>query len=198
MPSDGRRHVGPLETIVHRHWPTGTVPPRTLIAAVDRLASLPAHLTGRLLEGLTAFYIGMGAVTDYPPFADLTGQPIDPARPEGPQWQHIPAGYRDRQIVIGSGSHSLSIDVTLHEIFHAMDDLDGWISSSPDFRALHWSCSPVLADDRYVRQRAEFFAEAGAVVTLRAWDVLEAMLSGHTHRAYAVRSWFSREYGVGR
>lgn len=158
---------------------------------------MPSHLAGRLVSGLDVIYVGLGMVTDYPPFADLAGQPIHPARPGGPTWEHIPAGYRNRQIVIGSGGAPLTRDLMLHELFHALDDLDGMISDSLDFRALHATCRPVLADERYSRQRAEFFAEAGAIVFLREWDVLERLLSGHLERAYSVRSWFIREYGVG-
>lgn len=123
---------------------------------------------------------------------------MNPARPDGPKWQAIPAAYRAGVIVIGSGGAPLTRDLTIHESAHALDDLDGMISDSPDFRALHYTCSQVLADDRYVRQRAEFFAEAFTLTYLKEWDVLEAWLSGHTNRAYAVASWFRREYGIGR
>lgn len=123
IPSDGRRHAGPIEQILHRHWPPGTLPNQQLITAVDRLAGLPSHLAGRLVAGLTAIHVGAGTVTDYTAFADLHDQPVNPARPHGAKWQHIPAAYRDGVIVIGSGGSPLTRDLTMHEVGHALDDL---------------------------------------------------------------------------
>lgn len=76
--------------------------------------------------------------------------------------------------------------------------MDGMISDSPEFRALHWTCREALVDDRYVRQRHEFFAEAFTLCYLRVWDVLEAWLGGATSRAFDVASWYRRNYDVGR
>jgi hypothetical protein len=198
IPSDGRRHTGPIEALLHRNWQPGTVPPAPLVTAVDRLATLPSHLAGRLVAGLEAIHVGLGHVTDYPVFADLFDQPVDPARPDGARWQFVPAGYRDRVIVIGSGGSPLTRDLTMHEVAHALDDLDGMISESPDFKALHFTCQQVLVDDRYARQRQEFFAEAFTLCYLRLWEVLEEWLGGATHRAFDVRSWYIRNYDVGR
>ncbi|WP_433463950.1 anthrax toxin lethal factor-related metalloendopeptidase [Spirillospora sp. CA-128828] len=198
VPSNGRRHTGPIEAVLHRCWPRDTVPPAQLVTAVDRLATLPSHLAGRLVGEITGIYIGLGMVTDYPAFADLYDHPVDPSRPDGPRWQHIPAGYRNRVIVIGSGGTPLTRDLTMHEVAHALDDMDGMISDAAEFRALHWTCREALIDDRYVRQRQEFFAEAFTLCYLRVWDVLEAWLGGATSRAFDVASWYRRNYDVGR
>lgn len=198
VPSNGRRHTGPIEAVLHRRWPLGTAPPAQLVTAVDRLAALPSHLAGRLVAGLEGINVGLGMVTDYPAFADLHDHPVDPDRPDGPRWQHIPAGYRNRWIVIGSGGSPLTWDLTIHEVAHALDDLDGMISNSPDFTALHLTCRGFLVDDRYVRARHEFFAEAFTLCYFKVWDVLEAWLGGATNRAFDVASWYRRNYDVGR
>lgn len=198
IPSDGRRHTGPLEALIHRRWRAGTLPSQQVLTAVDRLATLPSHLAGQLVAGLKEIFLGPGTVTDYPPFADLYDQPVIPHRPDGPRWQHIPAGYRNRRIVIGSAGSPLTRDLTLHEVGHALDDLHGMISDSLDFRALHGTCVNVLIDERYVAQRHEFFAEAFAVCYLREWDILESWLGGATQRAFGVASWFRRNFDVGR
>jgi hypothetical protein len=198
VPSDGRRHTGPLEVLLHRHWVPGTVPPPALITAVDRLATLPSHLAGRLVDGLEGIRLGLGPITDYEPFDRLRDQPVDSARPDGPRWQDIPAAYWNRWIAIGPGGWQLTRDMMLHEIAHALDDLDGMISDGAEFKALHAHCRDVLVDDRYVRQRHEFFAEAWVLVYLQLWDVLERWLGGATHRAFAVTSWYQRHYGIGR
>jgi hypothetical protein len=197
IPADGRRSVGQLESILHRRWPHGTVPPQQTLTAIDSLAGLPSHLAGRLAEFLTGIYIGLGVVTDYEVFADLAGQPVDTARPQGGSWSDIPAAYRDRAIVIGSGGEPLTFDLCVHELAHAFDDLDGMISDGPDFRTLHFTCIQDLTDDRYLK-RVEFFAEMFCLVYHRAWDVMERLLHGNSDRVYSVRAWYMRNYAIGR
>jgi hypothetical protein len=203
IPADGRRWVGPLEEILHRQWPPDVIPPQQILTAIDRIAALPSHVAGRLLEGVEGIYVGIGMVPDLDDMQDLRGQPIHPDRPHGATWDLIPGayrrtGYRKGVIVIGSAGKPLTIDLFLHEVGHALDDLDGGMSDSADFLALHYGCSEVLVDDRYIHSRAEAFAEFFALASLRAWDVLEDLLGGATSRAYGVRSWYGRNYDLGR
>ena len=197
IPADGRRNVGPLEAILHREWPSGTIPPQQVLSAVDQIAALPSHVAGRLLDGLQGIYIGIGMAPDLDDMNDLRGRPVDPRNPHGATWDLIPGAYREGVLVVGSGGKPLTSSIFLHEAGHALDEMDGWMSGSPNFIALHHGAAQVLVDDRYLN-RAEAFAEFFALVSLRAWDVLEDLLGGASDRAYGVGSWYLRNYGIGR
>jgi hypothetical protein len=97
----------------------------------------------------------------------------------------------------------------LHEIGHALDDIDGtmpedgprqWQSDSAEFRALYEQCLLHLQSD-FHRQaedlgRHEFFADAFAAIASRQRPALVDMLGGDTRAALNVMLFFDRKYGI--
>ncbi|GAA0333801.1 hypothetical protein GCM10010151_24430 [Actinoallomurus spadix] len=203
---DGRRHCGSLEDILYRQWPAGGEPVSPdVVRAVDSLADLPEALKERLAENLNGIYVGSGGVPDLDDMAYLRGEPL----PSGKATWDICAGaYGDRTIVVGDRP-SPTPDVMLHEIGHALDDIDGimtdeggrqWQSDSPEFRALYAQCLPHLESD-FHRQaedlgRHEFFADAFAAIASRQRPALVDMLGGDTRTALNVMLFFNRKYGI--
>ncbi len=200
---DGRRHCGVLEDVLYRQWPAdGPVPPE-VVQAVDSLAELPEPLKERLAEGLDGIYVGPGGVPDLDDMGHLRGRPL----PSGKATWDICAGaYGDRTIVVGDRP-SPTPDVMLHEIGHALDDIDGtmgedgrqWQSDSPEFRALYAQCLPHLTSDFHVQGdlgRHEFFADAFAAIASRQRPALVDMLGGDTRTALNVMLYFDRKYGI--
>ena len=201
---DGRRHCGPIEDILYRQWDDGPVP-ADVVRAVDSLADLPDALKERLADGLNGIYVGSGGVPDLDDMQYLRGEPL----PSGKATWDICAGaYGDRTIVVGDRP-SPTPDVMLHEIGHALDDLDGvmtddggrqWQSDTPKFRALYAQCLPHLESD-FHRQaehlgRHEFFADAFAAIASRQRPALVDMLGGDTRAALNVMLFFNRKYGI--
>src|SRR4051812_11540706 len=203
---DGRRHCGALEDILYRQWePDGTPPPPDAVRAVDSLAGLPDALKERLAEGLDGIYVGSGGVPDLDDMQYLRGAPL----PSGKATWDICAGaYGDRTIVVGD-KPSPTPDVMLHEVGHALDDIDGrmvedgprqWQSDSPEFRRLYEQCLPHFASDFHIQAddlgRHEFFADAFAAIASRQRPALVDMLGGNTRAALNVMLFFNRKYGI--
>ncbi|HEX2313598.1 MAG TPA: hypothetical protein VHJ17_07700, partial [Thermomonospora sp.] len=198
---DGLRHCGPLERILHRQWDAAQGPPSPeVVRAVESLAALPEPLKERLAGGLDAIYVGQGGVPQLDHMGHLSGHPL----PSGKATWDICAGaYGDRKIVVGDRP-SPTPDVMMHEVGHALDDLDGtgrgWRSDSADFRALYARCLPYLASD-FHRQpdalgRREFFADAFASISARQRPALVDMLGGNIRLALDVMLFFNRRYGI--
>jgi hypothetical protein len=203
---DGRRHCGALEDILYRQWAEGgDPPPADAVRAVDSLAELPDALKDKLAEGLDGIYVGSGGVPDLDDMQYLRGAPL----PSGKATWDICAGaYGDRTIVVGDRP-SPTPDVMLHEIGHALDDIDGrrmedgprqWQSDSTEFRALYEQCLPHFASEFHVQANAlgrhEFFADAFAAIASRQRPALVDMLGGNTRVALNVMLFFNRKYGI--
>ena len=203
---DGRRHCGALEGILYRQWAAdGRSAPPDAVRAVDSLAELPDALKDKLAEGLDGIYVGSGGVPDLDDMQYLRGAPL----PSGKATWDICAGaYGDRTIVVGDRP-SPTPDVMLHEIGHALDDIDGrivedgprqWQSDSPEFRALYEQCLPHFASDFHIGTddlgRHEFFADAFAAIASRQRPALVDMLGGNTRAALNVMLFFNRKYGI--
>jgi hypothetical protein len=202
---DGRRHCGALEGILYRQWSPDEPPPPDVVQAVDSLAELPDAIKERLADGLDAIYVGSGGVPDLDDMQFLRGEPLPCGRAT---WDVCAGAYGDRTIVVGDRP-SPTPDVMMHEVGHALDDLDGtlaedgdrqWQSDSPEFRALFEQCLPHLASE-FHRQaddisRHEFFADAFAAIASRQRPALVDMLGGDTRTALNVMLFFHRRYGI--
>jgi hypothetical protein len=203
---DGRRHCGALEDILYRQWSPDADPVSPdVVRAVDSLAELPDLLKDKLAEGLSGIYVGSGGVPDLDDMDYLRGEPL----PSGKgTWDICAGAYGDRTIVVGDRP-SPTPDVMLHEIGHALDDIDGtatedggrqWQSDTPEFRALYAQCLPHL-ESEFHRQaedlgRHEFFADAFAAIASRQRPALVDMLGGDTRTALNVMLFFNRKYGI--
>ena len=198
---DGRRHLGALEKVVRRQWDARTgLPPREVVQAIDSLASLPEPLKEKLADGLDGIYVGPGGVPDLDDMGHLKDRPL----PSGKATWDICAGaYGDRKIVVGDRP-SPTPDVMMHEVGHALDDIDGadsgWQSDSPAFRALYEECLPHLVSDFHLQPddlgRREFFADAFAAIGARQRPALVDMLGGNIRTALNVMLFFNRRYGM--
>jgi hypothetical protein len=198
---DGRRHCGPLEDVLYRQWDAAAGPPSAdVVRAVDSLAGLPRSLQDKLATSLDGIYVGPGGVPDLDDMQYLRGQPLPAARAT---WDICAGAYGDRKIVVGDRP-SPTPDVMMHEIGHALDDIDGeeepWQSDSADFRALYERCVPYMASD-FHRQpgrygRHEFFADAFSAIASRQRPALVDMLGGDTRLALHVMLYFNRRYGI--
>jgi len=199
--ADGRRHCGPLETILWRQWDaTTTVPPPQVIAAIDRLAEFPRQLQEKLAAGLDGIYVGAGGVPDLDHMGALHGVQLPSGKAT---WDACAGAYGDHKIVVGTRP-SPTPDVMCHEVGHALDDLDSppgkWQSDSPEFRAIYDQCQPYIASD-FHRQRGglgrkEFFADSFAAIASAQRPALIDMLGGNTAIALRVMLYFNRRYGI--
>lgn len=203
---DGRRHCGALEGILYRQWAAdGRSAPPDAVRAVDSLAELPDALKDKLAEGLDGIYVGSGGVPDLDDMQYLRGAPLPSGKAT---WDVCAGAYGDRTIVVGDRP-SPTPDVMLHEIGHALDDIDGrlvedgprqWQSDSPEFRALYEQCLPHFASDFHIQGgdlgRHEFFADAFAAIASRQRPALVDMLGGNTRVALNVMLFFNRKYGI--
>ncbi|WP_184755080.1 hypothetical protein [Streptosporangium album] len=198
---DGLRHCGSLERILHRQWDSWHGPPSPeVVRAVESLARLPERLKDKLAEGLDGIYVGEGGVPDLDDMAYLRGAPLPSGRAT---WDICAGAYGDRKVVVGDRP-SPTPDVMMHEVGHALDDVDAphgdWVSDSPEFAALYDQCVPVLASC-FHRQpgelgRREFFADAFAAIASRQRPALVDMLGGDTRMALNVMLFFNRRYGI--
>jgi len=203
---DGRRHCGALEDVLYRQWAADGNPAQPdVVRSVDSLAGLPDALKEKLAAGLDGIYVGSGGVPDLDDMQYLRGEPL----PSGKATWDICAGaYGDRTIVVGD-QPSPTPDVMLHEIGHALDDIDGsmvedgsrqWQSDSSEFRALYDQCLPHLESDFHRQEeglgRHEFFADAFAAIASRQRPALVDMLGGNTRAALNVMLFFDRKYGI--
>jgi hypothetical protein len=198
---DGRRHCGSLESIIYRQWDAREdLPSPDVVRAIDSLASLPEPLKEKLVEGVDGIYVGPGGVPDLDDMAHLKGRPLPSGRAT---WDICAGAYGDRKIIVGD-QPSPTPDVMMHEVGHALDDIDGgesdWTSDSPEFRALYAECLPHLASDFHLQPndlgRREFFADAFAAIGARQRPALVDMLGGNIRTALNVMLFFNRRYGM--
>ena len=199
--ADGRRHCGVLENVLHRQWDVREgPPPPEVVRAVDSLASLPDALKEKLANGLDGIYVGPGGVPQLDDMGHLRDRPLPSGRAT---WDVCAGAYGDRKIIVGDRP-SPTPDVMLHEVGHALDDIDGddgeWTSDSPAFRRLYEECLPHLASD-FHRQpgalgRREFFADAFAAISSRQRPALVDMLGGNIRTALEVMLFFNRRFGI--
>jgi hypothetical protein len=198
---DGLRHCGALERVLHRQWDIREgPPPPEVVGAVESLARLPDGLKARLAEGLEGIYVGAGGVPDLDDMGYLRGAPLPSGRAT---WDICAGAYGDRKVVVGDRP-SPTPDVMMHEIGHALDDVDAphgdWVSDSPEFAALYEQCVPVLASGFHLQPgvlgRREFFADAFAAIASRQRPALVDMLGGDTRMALNVMLFFNRRYGI--
>ncbi|GAA3127272.1 hypothetical protein GCM10010466_17620 [Planomonospora alba] len=198
---DGLRHCGALERVLHRQWDVREGPPSPeVVAAVESLARLPDRLKAKLADGLEGIYVGAGGVPDLDDMGYLRGAPLPSGRAT---WDICAGAYGDRKVVVGDRP-SPTPDVMMHEIGHALDDVDAphgdWVSDSPEFTALYEQCVPVLASGFHLQPgvlgRREFFADAFAAIASRQRPALVDMLSGDTRMALTVMLFFNRRYGI--
>ncbi|POM25531.1 hypothetical protein BTM25_41790 [Actinomadura rubteroloni] len=199
--ADGRRHCGVLEQVLHRQWDARLgPPPAEVIRAVDSLAALPDGLKEVLAGGLDGIYVGAGGVPRLDDMGHLAGRPLPSGRAT---WDICAGAYGDGKIVVGDRP-SPTPDVMLHEVGHALDDIDGepgtWQSDGPAFRALYELCRPHLASDFHLQGdalgRREFFADAFAAISSRQRPALVDMLAGNIRVALEVMLFFNRRYGI--
>ncbi|GLY79905.1 hypothetical protein [Actinoallomurus iriomotensis] len=203
---DGRRNCGTLESILYRQWAAdGRSAPADAVRAIDSLAELPDALKDKLADGLDGIYVGSGGVPDLDDMQYLRGAPLPGGKAT---WDICAGAYGDRKIVVGD-QPSPTPDVMLHEVGHALDDIDGefvedgsrqWQSDSPEFRALYEQCVPHFASDFHITGddlgRHEFFADAFAAIASRQRPALVDMLGGNTRAALNVMLFFNRKYGI--
>ncbi|MEW9554806.1 hypothetical protein [Nonomuraea sp. NPDC050783] len=198
---DGLRHCGKLESILHRQWDAWQgPPPPDVVRAVESLARLPDRLKERLVAGLEGIYVGPGGVPDLDDMGYLRGAPLPSGRAT---WDICAGAYGDRKIVVGDRP-SPTPDVMMHEVGHALDDIDAphgsWVSDSPEFARLYEKARPILVS-AFHRQggglgRKEFFADAFAAIAARRRPALVDMLGGDTRMALDVMLFFNRRYGI--
>jgi hypothetical protein len=199
--ADGRRNCGVLENVLYRQWDVRDGPPSAeVIAAVDSLAALPEPLKEKLAAGLDGIYVGPGGVPQLDDMGHLRDRPLPSGRAT---WDICAGAYGDHKIVVGDRP-SPTPDVMLHEVGHALDDIDGddgeWTSDSPAFERLYAECLPHLAS-AFHRQpgtlgRREFFADAFAAISSRQRPALVDMLAGNIRMALEVMLFFNRRYGI--
>ncbi|WP_019632328.1 hypothetical protein [Actinomadura atramentaria] len=199
--ADGRRHCGVLERVLHRQWDARQgPPPAEVVRAVESLAGLPDRLKELLAGGLDGIYVGAGGVPRLDDMGHLAGRPLPSGRAT---WDICAGAYGDGKIVVGDRP-SPTPDVMLHEVGHALDDIDGepgtWQSDSEAFRALYDLCRPHLASDFHLQGdalgRREFFADAFAAISSRQRPALVDMLAGNIRVALEVMLFFNRRYGI--
>ncbi|MFB4313724.1 hypothetical protein [Actinomadura sp. 21ATH] len=199
--ADGRRHCGVLEDVLHRQWDDRQGPPTPeVVRAVDSLAALPDRLKELLAGGLEGIYVGPGGVPQLDDMGHLRDRPLPSGRAT---WDICAGAYGDGKIVVGDRP-SPTPDVMMHEVGHALDDIDGgdggWRSDGAAFRALYERCKPHLASE-FHRQpdalgRREFFADAFAAISSRQRPALVDMLAGDIRVALDVMLFFNRRYGI--
>ncbi|KAB2350738.1 hypothetical protein [Actinomadura rudentiformis] len=199
--ADGRLHCGVLEGILYRQWDARQGPPTPeVVRAVESLAGLPDSLKEKLASGLDGIYVGPGGVPQLDDMGHLRDRPLPSGRAT---WDICAGAYGDRKIVVGDRP-SPTPDVMMHEVGHALDDIDGgdggWQSDSPAFRALYDQCRPFLASDFHLQPddlgRREFFADAFAAISARQRPALVDMLAGNIRAALDVMLFFNRRYGI--
>jgi hypothetical protein len=199
--SDGRRHCGALEDILYRQWDaTAGSPSPEAIRAIDSLAALPEPLKEKLAGGLDGIYVGEGGVPALDDMGHLKDRPLPSGRGT---WDICAGAYGDRKIVVGDRP-SPTPDVMMHEVGHALDDIDGqagtWQSDSAAFRDLYERCLPYLSSDFHrapdALGRREFFADAFAAISARQRPALVDMLAGNIRMALDVMLFFNRRYGI--
>ncbi|WP_285759926.1 hypothetical protein [Nocardiopsis ansamitocini] len=194
VPMDGRRHLGRLETVLHRRWPAGTIPSPQVIAHIDTLASLPSPLVERIITEVDDIFIGEGSVVDLAGYGHLRGVSTDPTDPDALTYDRLAGIYRFGVLLLGTLPNA-STSLVLHEVAHVLDLADLMMSETRHWRELHASCLPHL-DNPYWHARHEWWAECFAYVAQRDMEGLAKMLAGDEQLAYAVFAYFQENYGV--
>jgi hypothetical protein len=198
---DGRTHCGPLEAVLHRQWDLAAgPPPPEVVRAVESLAALPERLKRKLARGLEGIYVGPGGVPDLDDMGHLKGRGLPSGRAT---WDVCAGAYGGRKVVVGDRP-SPTPDVMMHEIGHALDDVDdpegGWVSDGLEFQRLYAVCAPFLQSDFHrqkgVLGRREFFADAFAAIASHQRPALVDMLGGNIRLALDVMLFFNRRYGI--
>jgi hypothetical protein len=199
--ADGLRNCGVLEGVLHRQWDAAEgPPPPEVVRAVDSLAALPDTLKEKLAGGLEGVYVGPGGVPQLDDMGHLRDRPLPSGRAT---WDICAGAYGDGKIVVGDRP-SPTPDVMMHEVGHALDDIDGgdegWRSDGAAFRALYEQCRPFLASEFHKQPdtlgRREFFADAFAAISARQRPALVDMLAGNIRVALDVMLFFNRRYGI--
>ncbi|MFI0352427.1 hypothetical protein [Actinomadura sp. 9N407] len=199
--ADGLRNCGVLEDVLHRQWDARQgPPPPEVVRAVDSLAALPEQLKEKLASGLEGVYVGPGGVPQLDDMGHLRDRPLPSGRAT---WDICAGAYGDGKIVVGDRP-SPTPDVMMHEVGHALDDIDGgdgeWQSDSVVFQALYDQCRPFLASEFHKQPdalgRREFFADAFAAISARQRPALVDMLAGNIRVALDVMLFFNRRYGI--
>lgn len=198
---DGRRHCGALEDVLYRQWDAAQGSPSgEVVRAIDSLALLPDGLKEKLAAGLDGIYVGQGGVPDLDDMGHLKDRPL----PSGwGTWDICAGAYGDRKVVVGDRP-SPTPDVMMHEVGHALDDIDGvagtWQSDGAAFRTLYERCLPYLSSEFHKAPdalgRREFFADAFAAISARQRPALVDMLAGNIRMALDVMLFFNRRYGI--
>ncbi len=198
---DGRVHCGPLEAVLYRQWDhrRGSPSPE-VVRAVESLAMLPERLKLKLAAELDGIYVGPGGVPDLDHMGALKGRSLPSGRAT---WDICAGAYGGRKVVVGDRP-SPTPDVMMHEIGHALDDVDApgeaWVSDTPEFRKLYASCVPFLQSDFHQQQGKlglrEFFADAFAAIASHQRPALVDMLGGNIRLALDVMLFFNRRYGI--
>jgi hypothetical protein len=171
-----------------------------VVRAVDSLAALPDRLKETLAGGLEGIYVGPGGVPELDDMGHLRDRPLPSGRAT---WDICAGAYGDGKVVVGDRP-SPTPDVMMHEVGHALDDIDGgegaWRSDGPEFRALYEQCRPFLASEFHQQPdalgRREFFADAFAAISARQRPALVDMLAGNIRVALDVMLFFNRRYGI--
>jgi hypothetical protein len=143
--------------------------------------------------------VGPGGVPQLDDMGHLHDKPLPSGRAT---WDICAGAYGDGKIVVGDRP-SPTPDVMMHEVGHALDDIDGgdgWRSDGEEFRNLYERCLPHLASE-FHRQpealgRREFFADAFAAISARQRPALVDMLAGNIRVALDVMLFFNRRYGI--
>lgn len=192
VPRDGRRNCGILEAVLRRQWvPEDGPPPAELIAAVDRLASLPVHLASRLADWLDGLWLGHGNVPDLDHLGYLHGQRV---RPDAPTlWDQVPGAVVGRTMVVGTGDH-VSVSLIDHELGHCFEQMDD-LAATRDWQAIMLRCRPAVAHPRY-QDAHEWWAEAYAHVATGELRRLIRMLSGDVTAMEMCWAYYKRELGL--
>ncbi|MBV2363137.1 hypothetical protein LG943_03680 [Streptomonospora sp. S1-112] len=194
IPDDGRRHLGRMETVLHRQWAAGTRPHPTVIGHIDALANLPFHIADRVIDEVEGIYVGEGSVVDLDGLGHLRGRPTDPDDPASRTFDRFTGIYRYGVVAIGGRPHQ-SVSLVLHEVGHVLDVADRMMSETREWRDLHRACLPLLKA-AYWHKRDEWWAEAFALTAAHKEHLLVSHLAGDVSLAYAVMEYFEYNYGV--
>jgi hypothetical protein len=136
---------------------------------VAGLLAVPAGVLSKLrTHGLARIQIGKGGVASFPGYEAYQSIQI-PESPCGITWNEARGAYLPsrREILLGTGSHGYR-ETALHEIGHALGDLNGYESSYLLAREYAFQADGVFGRNRAfypngcksARGRKEFFAES--------------------------------------
>lgn len=136
---------------------------------VAGLLSVPSGVLSKLrAHGLARIQIGKGGVASFPGLEAYQGTQI-PNSPYGTSWDEARGAYLPsrREIFLGTGSHGYK-ETALHEIGHALGDLNGYDGSYLLAREYNFQADGIFGRNRAfypsgcksTRGKKEFFAES--------------------------------------